>query len=119
MKTAIFQALEEAGIDIEKGGDENYIDMFNCHATGTPKGDASEANCIKDILSKAKRNDGQETNPKYTVISANKGNIGHMVAGAALTESIFAINSFKTEVIPAIKNLSADWSCRSGTCGAT
>ena len=65
--------------------------MFNCHATSTPKGDASEANCIKDILGLANRNDGQETNPKYTVITANKGNIGHMVAGAALTESIFAI----------------------------
>ena len=96
MKTAIYQALEQAGIDIEKGGDENYIDMFNCHATSTPKGDASEANCIKEILSKAKRIEGQESNPKYTVISANKGNIGHMVAGAAMTESIFAMQSFKT-----------------------
>jgi len=26
------------------------IDMFNCHATSTPKGDQSEAKCIKSIL---------------------------------------------------------------------
>lgn len=26
------------------------IDLFNCHATSTPKGDASEAKCIKHIL---------------------------------------------------------------------
>lgn len=42
------------------------------------------------------------------MITANKGNIGHMVAGAALTESIFAIKSFETKIIPAIKNLGAD-----------
>jgi 3-oxoacyl-(acyl-carrier-protein) synthase len=66
--------------------------MFNCHATSTPKGDASEASCIKSILfDKAIKIEGQSSNPKYTAITANKGNIGHMVAGAAITESIFAM----------------------------
>lgn len=42
---------------------------------------------------------------KRTLITANKGNIGHMGAGAAITESIFAIESFRTKLVPAIKNI--------------
>lgn len=70
--TAIENALKEAKVE--------GIDMFNCHATSTPKGDASEAACIKEIVGKQR-----------PLITANKGNIGHMVAGAAITESLFAI----------------------------
>ena len=66
--------------------------MFSCHATSTPKGDASEAECISKINSKA-------------LITATKGNVGHMVAGAALTESAFAIKSMQTGQITAIRNL--------------
>ena len=47
LQHAMLMALQDAGIDIEKGGDENCIDMFNCHATSTPKGDSSEAEAIK------------------------------------------------------------------------
>ena len=82
----------------------NSVDLFNCHATSTPKGDASEAACIKKVV---------QGKNEHAFITANKGNIGHMVAGAALTESIFAIKAFETDIIPAIKNLGADqWSCR-------
>jgi hypothetical protein len=34
---------------------------------------------------------GQTRNPMNAIITANKGNLGHMVAGAALTECAFAI----------------------------
>ena len=47
------------------------------------------------------------------MITANKGNIGHMVAGAGLTESAFAIQSMITGRVPAIRNLSLGWNCRS------
>ena len=75
------------------------VDVFNCHATSTPKGDASEAACIKQVV---------QGKCEQALITANKGNIGHMVAGAGLTESIFAIKSFETNIVPAIKNLGAD-----------
>ena len=110
--TAIKSALHEAGVDIEAGGDANCIDLFNCHATSTPKGDASEAECIKEVLSQIPHQPSDTKSPLSAVIMANKGNLGHMVAGAALTESIFAIKAMQTGKVPAIKNLSADWSCR-------
>ena len=67
--------------------------MFNCHATSTQKGDPSEAQAIKDLLVSANPQlvEGQEKDPFTPVISANKGNLGHLVAGAALTESAIAI----------------------------
>ena len=43
-------ALLESGIDIDQGGDENIIDLINCHATSTPKGDYSEADCILNLI---------------------------------------------------------------------
>lgn len=51
---------------------------------------------------------------KKAIITANKGNIGHLVAGAALTESVIAIQSLLRGQVPPICNLSADWSCRIG-----
>ena len=81
--------------------------MFNCHATSTIKGDASEAACIKELIQKQVK--------QNTLITANKGNIGHMVAGAGITESLFAMQTFRTSMVPAIKNISSDWSCKLGT----
>ena len=98
LTTAIKDALKEANVNVDD------IDMFNCHATSTPKGDASEAACIKELIKKNR-----------ALITANKGNVGHMVAGAAITESLFAMQTFRTGIVPAIKNLSADWSCKLGT----
>jgi 3-oxoacyl-[acyl-carrier-protein] synthase II len=74
LTTAIKDALKEANVSTDE------IDMFNCHATSTPKGDASEAACIKELIQKNR-----------ALITANKGNVGHMVAGAAITESLFAM----------------------------
>ena len=45
---AIQNALKEAGVKPDQ------IDVFNCHATSTPKGDQSEANCIRSILAAGK-----------------------------------------------------------------
>jgi len=115
--TAINQALHAAGVDIEKGGKTNHIDLFNCHATSTPKGDASEAQCIKEILERAPKNqdDQGNANPlRDTIVSANKGNTAHLVCGAATTESIFAIKSIQTGVVPAINNLTPEGSLQNG-----
>jgi len=50
MRQSMQNALDDAGIDLSKGGDRNCVDMFNCHATSTQKGDPSEAQAIKDLL---------------------------------------------------------------------
>ena len=75
---------------------------MNSHATSTPKGDIAEAQSIKELLLSDK--DSDISRP---TISANKGNIGHLVSAAAVVESIFAIKSLQTGEIPAIKNLNS------------
>ena len=46
------------------------------------------------------------------MISASKGNLGHLIAGAALTETAIAIKSFSEGQIPAINNLSKGIVCQ-------
>ena len=51
--SAIQEAMLEAGVTPRE------ISAFNCHATSTPVGDASEAKCIQAILAS-----NQNFNPK-------------------------------------------------------
>ena len=44
----LISAIQEAMI--EAGVLPSDLSAFNCHATSTPVGDASEAKCIKSIL---------------------------------------------------------------------
>lgn len=113
LQQAMLMALQDAGVDIEKGGDENCIDLINCHATSTPKGDASEAEAIRLLLQRAVKTSDQAKDPKSALITANKGHVGHMVAGAGLTESAFAIQSMVTGRVPLIRNLALGWNCKS------
>ena len=94
------------------------IDCFNCHATSTPKGDAAEANTIKSILAAEKdfekfRAQAPEQIVEMTgsvadfkpVITAIKGHVGHLVAGAGPFETAMAFLSLKTQMVPPIRNL--------------
>eukprot|EP00347_Sterkiella_histriomuscorum_P013040 403366246 len=114
---AILQALIEAQIT------PNMIDHINSHATSTPAGDLSEAECHKhllgiediwsnyenlksiDYLDLLKHDSFNAKNMKKAIINANKGNIGHTFCAAGAIESIFAIMSMKESMIPKILNL--------------
>jgi len=89
------------------------ISAFNCHATSTPVGDASEAKCIQAILASNQREnfktvdefrgmtperisemaDELEASDYMPLITAQKGNLGHCVAGAGALETCFALLS--------------------------
>ena len=43
-------ALQDAGVDLAAGGDENAIDLFNCHAASTKAGDSSECEAIRRLV---------------------------------------------------------------------
>ena len=103
LQRAIREALAEAGVDLEK----DKIDLFNCHATSTPLGDASEAEAIFKLI-------GDKDISKRAIITALKGNLGHMGAGAAIAESIMSMKSIETGSVPQISNLAIDCSCRFG-----
>ena len=41
---------------------------------------------------------------------ANKGQIGHLLAGAGVTESVFALQSMLTGRVPGLMNFDIGWS---------
>jgi 3-oxoacyl-(acyl-carrier-protein) synthase len=98
---------------IEAGVQPAQVDAFNCHATSTPKGDASEAKCIASILAikdisniKAQEISLITSKPlTRPIILANKSNLGHGVAAACAWESIMAMMSLHTQTVPRIRSL--------------
>lgn len=112
---------------IEAGVLPAEIDVFNCHATSTPKGDASEAKCVKsilaaDVLGKAKTLDEfrrlspeeistlaesfvRNNEYRSPLITALKGNLGHCVTAAGALESAFALLTLQAQEATPIRNL--------------
>ena len=83
-------ALKDAGIPPDK------VDLINCHATSTPKGDANEAMAIMSVFGK------DNGSP---MITANKSQIGHTLGAAGAIEAVFTVLSVKRDVVPPILNL--------------
>ena len=75
----------------------------NCHATSTPKGDKAEIMAIKRFV----QQDHEARNLSFgdkIWLSSNKGNVGHLLGGAGALESIFALKSLESGVIPGTLN---------------
>ena len=111
----LISAIQEAMIEAEVLPSD--LSAFNCHATSTPVGDASEAKCIKSILAADQQNPiktldeyrklspehistmsdslRQMSEYKSPLITALKGNLGHCVTGAGALESAFALLSLQ------------------------
>jgi 3-oxoacyl-[acyl-carrier-protein] synthase II len=68
---------------------------LNAHATSTPMGDEIEVAAAVAAL-KPKR---------QVLVSSAKGNIGHLLGAAGAVETIFAIKSLRSGVVPATANL--------------
>lgn len=103
-------ALKEAGVDLVANGDENAIDLFNCHAASTKTGDSSEGEAIRRLLDPVKKLEGMTKNPKMGLMCANKGQIGHLFSGAGVVESVFALQSMMTGRVPGLLNFDIGWS---------
>ena len=88
--SAMRDAFRDVGL--ERLRDLWYI---NAHATSTPKGDLAELTAISKLL------EGQDISP---YISSTKGQIGHLLGAAGSVESIFALKSLSSGVIPANAN---------------
>ena len=83
-------ALQDAGIS------PGEVDLINCHATSTPKGDANEAGAIMRVFGK---DNGSPA------ITANKSQMGHTLGAAGAIEAVLTVLSVKTSFIPPILNL--------------
>lgn len=84
---AIRGSLERAGLT------PSDVDHINAHATGTLVGDLSEATAIEEVLGTG------------VPVTAPKSSIGHLFGGAGAVETILAVRTIETNVIPATLNL--------------
>jgi len=77
------------------------IDLIECHATGTPVGDATEVASLKELWG------GQRDGERTCVIGSVKSNIGHLLTAAgaaALTKVLLAMGE---GVLPPTANFNA------------
>jgi 3-oxoacyl-[acyl-carrier-protein] synthase II len=86
---AIRAALADGGVSPDE------IDHINAHAASTPAGDIAEAKAIRMVFG-----DRAESIPVTSV----KGAIGHCMASAGALETITAVLSLHTQVIPPTRN---------------
>jgi 3-oxoacyl-[acyl-carrier-protein] synthase II len=85
--TAIRKALAQAGLH---PADVTHV---NAHATGTPLGDAAEAQAIREVFG------------DHTAVTAPKASLGHLFGAAGAVEALITILSVEHGVIPPTRNL--------------
>lgn len=69
------------------------VQHVNAHATATPAGDVSEAEAIRTAIG------------DHAVVTAPKGNLGHLLGGAGTVEAIATILAIHNSVVPPTINL--------------
>jgi acyl transferase domain-containing protein/3-hydroxymyristoyl/3-hydroxydecanoyl-(acyl carrier protein) dehydratase len=82
------------------GWNPNQVDLIECHATGTPIGDAVEFNSLKKLWNGFDWNSGQ------CVLGAAKSNVGHLLTGAGGAGLIKTLLAMKHGTLPPIANFS-------------
>ncbi|HSH96611.1 MAG TPA: beta-ketoacyl synthase N-terminal-like domain-containing protein [Roseimicrobium sp.] len=82
------------------GWNPNQVDLIECHATGTPIGDAVEFRSLKELWSNTEWNAGQ------CVLGAAKSNVGHLLTGAGAAGLIKTLLAMKHGVLPPVANFS-------------
>jgi len=81
---AIRDAIDDAGL---QPVDIHYV---NAHGTSTPKGDATEIECLRIVFGHALGN---------IPVSSNKSQIGHTLGASAAIEAALSIEAMRREVI--------------------
>ena len=85
-------ALDSAGMTPDEIG---YI---AAHGTSTPKNDRAEAQAITHLFGACARN---------LLVSSNKGQLGHTISGAAVTNLICAVQAMREGIVPPTMNLTS------------
>ncbi|MFP4496775.1 MAG: polyketide synthase [Vulcanimicrobiota bacterium] len=75
-----------------------YLDLVECHGTGTPVGDAVEFNSMKKMWQQ------DEWQPNQCVIGSVKSNIGHLLTGAGAAGLIKVLLAMKHRKLPPTAN---------------
>src|SRR5262249_38311927 len=89
---ALRQAYQQAGWTPDQ------VDLIECHATGTPVGDAVEFASLVKLWQESRWQPGQ------CVLGAVKANIGHLLTAAGSASLIKILLAFKHQTLPATAN---------------
>lgn len=73
----------------------NEVDLIECHATGTPLGDAVEYASLRQLWGETGWKSGQ------AVLGSVKANVGHLLTGAGAAGLMKVLLSFKHKTLPA------------------
>ncbi|QTA78596.1 3-oxoacyl-[acyl-carrier-protein] synthase 2 [Desulfonema limicola] len=91
IKLAINQAVDDAQI---QPGDIGYV---SAHGTSTPKGDATEIDCLRFIFGR---------HIEHMPVSSNKSQIGHTLGASAAIEAMLGIEAmYKGLVLPTMNHI--------------
>ena len=84
----------------QAGWSPTDVDLVECHATGTPVGDAVEFASLKSLWNDYNWRAGQ------CVIGSVKANIGHLLTAAGSAAVIKTLLAFKHQILPPMANFS-------------
>lgn len=85
----------------EAGWRPTDVDLLECHATGTPVGDAVEFSSLRTLW------DGYNWRPGQCVIGSVKSNVGHLLTGAGAAGLIKTLLAMKEKTLPPTANFGA------------
>jgi acyl transferase domain-containing protein/3-hydroxymyristoyl/3-hydroxydecanoyl-(acyl carrier protein) dehydratase len=86
----------------QAGWSPRDVDLIECHATGTPVGDAVEVESLKSLWETAPRQAGGRA--RTCVIGSAKSNIGHTLTAAGSAGLIKILMAFGEETLPPTAN---------------
>ncbi|MEM7262007.1 MAG: polyketide synthase, partial [Planctomycetota bacterium] len=76
------------------------VDLIECHATGTPLGDAVELRSLRALWAEAPKSDGYPAPAAPCVVGSVKSNVGHLLTGAGAAGLTKVLLSFRHETLP-------------------
>jgi len=82
------------------GWDPRDVDLIECHATGTPVGDAVEYQSLKALWGEP------GDSPARCVIGSHKGNIGHSLTASGAAGLLKVLMALRHETLPPTANFS-------------
>jgi acyl transferase domain-containing protein/3-hydroxymyristoyl/3-hydroxydecanoyl-(acyl carrier protein) dehydratase len=84
----------------QAGWKPSDVDLIECHATGTPVGDAVEISSLHQLW------EGESARPRQCVIGGVKSNVGHLLTGAGAAGLMKVLYALKHETLPPTANFS-------------
>ena len=91
---AMREAYAQAGLTPQD------MDHIECHATGTPLGDATEVASLKTLW-------GNQGNPEKCILGSVKSNIGHLLTAAGSAAVLKTLFALKHKTLPPTANFAS------------